>query len=627
MTDYVISKIQIKRGLKANLPILDDGELAFCTDTKEYFIGTINGNVLVNDFSKVVNKVEASSTNGNLSVDGKEIKVYDDTSVTASLAEKAQQSDLEATNETLDEVAKYKNTILAIRQAQMKNYPNYLAKLRGHTFNIICQGDSLTYGLDSSATGTQPPFNGDSHYASNTTYPQQLEYTLRYITGSTTINVTNWGYSGDRVDQGITRWAKQPTTDLMVYMYGTNENLQNISFNDYVSNYLTLLYRNVVEWGIPAVIMSPLRFMHQEGISNLHVYRAVSKMIAEGCGIPFIDGFEILATATQDFYSPDWTHLSESGYKLVGTKVASMLISNGEVNKIGQGRDLIMDKTLANIVSPSTISAALGSGGGGYQLGQGWAASVTTGKKITFPVYCEEDFLVLIPVYNASISFKIMIDLEVNQGNVMLPASVESKDQNDAITNKIKPSINPPSGTFEEIRDNTNVNITTTDKFIIIPSRGLHIITIENETSTSVVFMGFEVMSYSNFFLRKRYSSGIPTTGKWIKGDMLFNSSPANAGYFGWICTDTGEFNKGDTGLLGTTTAYNGTVVLNGNMGIVKGDRININGSGYTYATSNIFSYNGGYVINVSPYPQTAVSNAEITIDPPVWKGFGLIQS
>lgn len=43
------NKIQIRRGLKGNLPSLDVGEPALCTDTKEVFVGNLSGNVeLVN---------------------------------------------------------------------------------------------------------------------------------------------------------------------------------------------------------------------------------------------------------------------------------------------------------------------------------------------------------------------------------------------------------------------------------------------------------------------------------------------------------------------------------------------------------------------------------------------------
>lgn len=45
--NIIPGKILVKRGLKANLPVLDPGEPAYCEDTKEYFIGTPEGNVLV----------------------------------------------------------------------------------------------------------------------------------------------------------------------------------------------------------------------------------------------------------------------------------------------------------------------------------------------------------------------------------------------------------------------------------------------------------------------------------------------------------------------------------------------------------------------------------------------------
>lgn len=40
-------KIQIKRGLKANMPTLSEGELGFATDDKELYIGTDEGNKFI----------------------------------------------------------------------------------------------------------------------------------------------------------------------------------------------------------------------------------------------------------------------------------------------------------------------------------------------------------------------------------------------------------------------------------------------------------------------------------------------------------------------------------------------------------------------------------------------------
>lgn len=43
-----MNTIKIKRGLKKTLPTLQDGELAFTTDTNELYIGTTTGNKLLN---------------------------------------------------------------------------------------------------------------------------------------------------------------------------------------------------------------------------------------------------------------------------------------------------------------------------------------------------------------------------------------------------------------------------------------------------------------------------------------------------------------------------------------------------------------------------------------------------
>ncbi|AZV58822.1 hypothetical protein [Clostridium sp. AWRP] len=48
-----MSIIKFKRGIKSNLPVLSVGEPAFCTDTKELFVGSSEGNVNLSNVSKV----------------------------------------------------------------------------------------------------------------------------------------------------------------------------------------------------------------------------------------------------------------------------------------------------------------------------------------------------------------------------------------------------------------------------------------------------------------------------------------------------------------------------------------------------------------------------------------------
>ncbi|WP_404445271.1 right-handed parallel beta-helix repeat-containing protein [Sutcliffiella horikoshii] len=112
------SRIQIKSCLKSDLPKLSVGEFAICTDTREVFIGTENENLqiadkqdigileelqttnkfsLVNAVNEVLNIfnnykdeiISPSSINGNVIVNGKELTVFDDSSINNLLSLKS----------------------------------------------------------------------------------------------------------------------------------------------------------------------------------------------------------------------------------------------------------------------------------------------------------------------------------------------------------------------------------------------------------------------------------------------------------------------------------------------------------------------------------------------------------
>jgi hypothetical protein len=57
--------IRMKRGLKADLPVLSEGEFGYCTDTQELFIGGISANVHVGD-SKAFGIIDANKDYGAL---------------------------------------------------------------------------------------------------------------------------------------------------------------------------------------------------------------------------------------------------------------------------------------------------------------------------------------------------------------------------------------------------------------------------------------------------------------------------------------------------------------------------------------------------------------------------------
>lgn len=101
-----MAKIQIKRGLEVDLPILDKGELAYTTDTKKLFVGTTNGNERVNPIVEGGSvEITESSTNGSILVNGTSLDVYDDTEIMTQLGLKASSDDITQINSALSNKA------------------------------------------------------------------------------------------------------------------------------------------------------------------------------------------------------------------------------------------------------------------------------------------------------------------------------------------------------------------------------------------------------------------------------------------------------------------------------------------------------------------------------------------
>lgn len=87
-----IVKLIQRKGLKADLPLLSEGELGFATDTEEIFIGSATGNFLLpiaSDIQSGLKTVDTSITNGNIMINGIELQVYNDSSLMTALAGKA----------------------------------------------------------------------------------------------------------------------------------------------------------------------------------------------------------------------------------------------------------------------------------------------------------------------------------------------------------------------------------------------------------------------------------------------------------------------------------------------------------------------------------------------------------
>ncbi len=79
--------------------------------------------------------------------------------------------------------------------------------------------------------------------------------------------------------------------------------------------------------------------------------------------------------------------------------------------------------------------------------------------------------------------------------------------------------------TATALRDNAPY---VTGQYLLTKGNGFHVNGIPGDTTGSANFVGWR--------------AALPTTGKWLKGDIIYNTLPASAGYVGWTCTVEGDF-------------------------------------------------------------------------------------
>lgn len=116
-----------------------------------------------------------------------------------------------------------------------------------------------------------------------------------------------------------------------------------------------------------------------------------------------------------------------------------------------------------------------------------------------------------------------------------------------------------------------------------------------------------------------RYSAA-PTTGSWALGTVLYNSSPASAGYVGWVCTTSGTFGT-LSGATGSITSGANALTVNNSALFALGDFITITGVSGVKKVIRI----SGSVVYLDSNANATVSSAAVAYSTPVFNTFGLI--
>ncbi len=187
---------------------------------------------------------------------------------------------------------------------------------------IVAEGDSLTYGQDTTPTGTGRPINGASQRRSATPYPESLQRLL-----GSAVTVINEGYPGDRSAEGITRWSGAPKPALTVIMYGTNDAMNfgqhasgSVSLAQFELNLAALVDRARRRGG-RVILLTPPPIGSPPADATVEPYRAAVRRLASEMGLTLIDTGRAITTVKAPW--TDSVHLKAAAYLAIARAVAA----------------------------------------------------------------------------------------------------------------------------------------------------------------------------------------------------------------------------------------------------------------------------------------------------------------
>jgi len=158
---------------------------------------------------------------------------------------------------------------------------------------IVCEGDSLTYGFKRWGESI-PGINGSPSPRSPTPYPE----TLRDLLGGE-VAVVNHGKPGDQTLDGLTRWAREPTGDLTIIMYGANDAKVRgkpgaLDVKVYAS-LLEALVRRRLDDGGQVIVLLPPPASARDTQPRLDPFREAAAQVAARTGVKAVDAAQALA--------------------------------------------------------------------------------------------------------------------------------------------------------------------------------------------------------------------------------------------------------------------------------------------------------------------------------------------
>lgn len=283
-----------------------------------------------------------------------------------AVAEKANLAELKRKNHELQSVA-------------------YLKLANEKALNIVCVGDSMTYGYDTYSTDKIDPAEGHNRTRAPIQYPMQLQSELRRILGNDNTVVHNYGFSGDTAESSFRRaaWRVNPNADIAFLMFGLNDQSKQVTMDKY-HEFMAKWIERLLDWGTAVVIL--ISTPRSSGAGSLNdAYRQAAKRVAAIYGCPVVDTTtHIQAYDNAQIYS-DVTHFNKEGYRLLGNHVAWALLKN--FNTENQS-DSFIQLNSSNLITSARFSVV---DGDVNHNASGVRVSLVAEQEVHVLVYCQSD--------------------------------------------------------------------------------------------------------------------------------------------------------------------------------------------------------------------------------------------
>ena len=389
---------------------------------------------------------------------------------------------------------------------------NFYNKILSHKTPIIinCQGDSLTYGQDTVSSDKRSPDPGStdsgvshSQTRASITYPEQLQNLFNQFFTLQNITINNLGFSGDTAITSYEKWFNNRNADLVLLMLGTNDSGQSSWVSSDYRNNVELYLKNMekiiqqyLNWNTAIILLTPpaLNFNSNKMINgsiNTQIYRNALNLLGNKYNIPIIDTDNLITNNFDSSYYSDSTHFNAKGYKNFANQLFSIFAGTGILNDNFNIYNIYRTNATTDYpIISNNIDNVLYNKGSSSLNGNNSYIQLSQNGKIMFGFNCKFDNALVFPVISRIEDSVVNINLDNSDSQ----SNGTFKNFNGF---NLKPNLNIDNYNIDTNNKQLLANMVDSiinNYYILINSKGLHNITISNNSNTDIYFNGFYVM-------------------------------------------------------------------------------------------------------------------------------------